>query len=114
MANFHHRTIKKFGLSGVINDESSSPRLKIEYVRLLVSEMRATGYVPRLDIEPDFTIDYNRIKNCFEFEVSVYGIYIGKRKSEWIVGVDGHKAISMEKSKLKGSSQQRAQTSKQN
>jgi hypothetical protein len=51
--------------------------------------MRLTGYVPRLDIQPDFTLDYNEDKKYFEFELSLYGIYLGKKQSQWIDGVEG-------------------------
>jgi hypothetical protein len=106
MANYHHKPIKKFGLDGIIQDDSSIGRLKGEYVRLLVSEMRLAGYAPRFDIEPDFTIAYNHEKNYFEFEITVYGIYIGRKQSEWIIGIDGHKPIYIQKNKSKEYSQE--------
>jgi hypothetical protein len=106
--NFHHRTIKKFNLNGVIHDDSVIERLKGEYIRLLVSEMKLSGYVPKFEIEPDFTLDFNERKKYFEFELTVYGIYVGKRKSEWINGIYGNKAIYTEKSKLKEFSQDQA------
>lgn len=106
MLAFHHKQIKRFSLDGVIHDESSIARLKTEYVRLLVSEMRLTGYVPRFDIEPDFTIEYNEEKSNFNFELSIYGIYAGRRQSEWIAGTDGHKVIPIAKSKSKEYSQE--------
>jgi hypothetical protein len=99
MANYHHKPIKKFGLDGVIHDESAIGRLKGEYIRLLVSEMRLSGYVPRFDIEPDFTIDYNEQKKYFEFELTVHGIYTGRKQSEWILGIDETKPIYIQKSK---------------
>jgi hypothetical protein len=101
MANYHHKPIKKFNLSGVIHDESALGRLKEEYIRLLESEMRLSGYVPRLDIQVDFTIDYNERKKYFEFELTVHGIYTGRKQSEWITGVDGSKPIYTLKSKSK-------------
>jgi hypothetical protein len=101
MSNFHHKTIKRFSLDGIIHDESALGRLKGEYTRLLVSEMRLCGYVPRIDIDPDFTIDYNEKKEYFEFEISIHGVYAGKRKSEWIAGIDGTKPIYIQKNKLK-------------
>jgi len=55
--------------------------------------MRMSGYVPRLDIDLDFTTSYNEKARYFQFEISVYGIYVGKRKSEWILGIDGSKVI---------------------
>jgi hypothetical protein len=103
--NFHHKPIKKFSLSGSIHDDSAFDRLKNEYVRLLISEMRLSGYAPRLDIDSDFTIDYNERKRNFIFELTLYGIYVGKRKSEWIAGIDGTKAVYIQKSKSKESSQ---------
>jgi hypothetical protein len=105
MATFHHKPLRKFNLDGVISDEAVIWRLKDEYIRLLVSEMRLAGYVPRLDIVPDFTVDYNEQKKFFEFELTLYGIYIGRKQSEWILGVDEHKAIHIQKSKSKESSQ---------
>jgi hypothetical protein len=103
--NYHHKPIKKFSLDGVIHDEASIGRLKIEYIRLVVSEMRLNGYVPRFDIDPDFTIDYNEVKKSFYFALTVHGVHVGKRKSEWISGIDGTKPIYIQKSKSKESLQ---------
>jgi hypothetical protein len=103
--NYHHKSIKKFYLDGVIHDEASIGRLKIEYIRLVVSEMRLNGYVPRFDIDPDFTIDYNEVKKSFYFALTVHGVHVGKRKSEWISGIDGTKPIYIQKSKSKESLQ---------
>jgi hypothetical protein len=100
MHKFHHKPIKKFGLDGQIFDEAVIPRLKIEYIRLLVIQMKNLGYVPRLDIEPDFTVQFNEDKEIFTFILSVYGIYVGKRKSEWILGIDEQRPIYMEKNRL--------------
>jgi hypothetical protein len=106
MANYHHKPIKKFYLDGVIYDESAIGRLRLEYVRLLVSEMKLSGYVPRIDIEPDFTIDYNERKQNFEFALTVHGVYIGRKQSEWIAGIDGNKPIYTQKNKSKEFSQE--------
>jgi hypothetical protein len=105
MANYHHKPIKKFNLSGVIYDESAIGRLRQEYTRLIESEMRLSGYVPRLDIDIDFTIDYNEKKKYFEFEITVHGIYTGRKQSEWIEGIDVSKPIYTQKSKSKEFSQ---------
>ena len=105
MAGYHHKSIKKFNLDGIIHDESGIGRLREEYTRLLLAEMRLSGYVPRLDIDTDFTIDYNENKQYFEFEISIYGIYTGRKQSEWISGIDGTKAIPTQKNKSKEYSQ---------
>lgn len=106
MDNLHHKPIKKFTLDGIINDESSIWRLKGEYTNLLLSEMRLSGYVQRIDINADFTLEYNETKKYFEFELSIYGIYVGKKRSEWIAGVDETKAIYTQKNKSNEYSQE--------
>jgi hypothetical protein len=99
MENFHHRAIKKFDIDGIIHDDSALSRLKTEYEHLLITEMRLSGYVPRIDIVPDFTLDYNHTKEYFEFKLTMYGIYVGKKKSEWIIAVDETKPIYTQKNK---------------
>jgi hypothetical protein len=105
METFSHKAIKRFGLDGIINDDSAIYRLQQEYIRLLVSEMRLSGYAPRLDINPEFTLSYNEDKNYFNFELSVYGIYIGRKKVEWILGIDGIRPVYTQPAKLKEYSQ---------
>jgi hypothetical protein len=51
--------------------------------------MKLSGYVPRLDIDPDFTIEYNSKAEIFRFILTMHGIYVGKKRSEWIEGIDG-------------------------
>lgn len=105
MANYHHKPIKRFGLSGIIKDDSSIYRLKNEYIRLVTTEMRLAGYVPRLDIDIDFTIEYNEIKEYFSFELSLYGVFTGRKQSEWIDGIDRAKVLPTQKTKLEESLQ---------
>jgi hypothetical protein len=99
MERYHHKPVRKFSIDGIIHDDSAFGRLKTEYINLLTTEMRLLGYVPRLDINPDFTIDYNEAKKYFEFEISLYGVYVGKNKSTWISGIDETKAIYIPKNK---------------
>jgi hypothetical protein len=106
MANIHHKPIKRFNLCGIIHDDSALIRLKTEYVRLLTIEMKIAGYVPRVDINTDFTIEYNHKNKYFEFELSIYGVYVGKKKSEWIAGVDETRIIYTAKSRLNEYSQE--------
>jgi hypothetical protein len=89
MVNIHHKPVKHFFLDGKIHDDAAIGRLKIEYIRLVTAEMRLSGYVPRIDIDPDFTIEFNSTTEYFTFKLSMYGTYVGRRKSEWITGIDG-------------------------
>lgn len=100
-SNIHHKTIKRFSLDGSIHDDAAIGRLRAEYVRLLNVEMKIMGYVPRLDIDPDFTIRYNHKKEYFEFKLSVYGSYVGKKKAQWTIGIDGTELIATQPNKSK-------------
>ena len=108
MENLHHKPIKTFRLDGIIKDDSAIGRLKLELVKLKKTEMRELGYVPRLDIDPNFTIKYNETKEYFEFTLTVYGTYLGKTKAKCIQGIDGTTLVPIQKNKLKELSQDQA------
>ena len=113
MDHVHHKSIKRFYLDGIIKDDISIGRLRQEYIRLLNTEMRLNGYAPRLDIDPNFTIYYNHIKDYYEFQLSVYGTYLGRKKTECIQGMDGTIAVPTQKNKSKEPSQGQESTSSQ-
>ncbi len=48
--------------------------------------------MPRYDIDTDFTIGYNG--RTFDFKLSVYGVYVGKDRAKWILGIDKNKAVT--------------------
>lgn len=92
-----HKRIKRFELTGQISDDIFIPRMKNEYVRLLADSMRDEGYVQRLDIEPDWSISYTG--NYYEFVLSVYGSYIGKKSAACIDGLDKNMPIYTQQNK---------------
>lgn len=92
-----HKRIKRFSLDGQIHDDRFIPRMKEEYVRLLADSMRDEGYVVRLDIEPDWSLSYTG--NYYEFILSVYGSYIGKKNASCIEGLDKNRPIYTHQSK---------------
>jgi hypothetical protein len=94
---FMHKRIKRFELTGQISDDIFIPRMKNEYVRLLADSMRDEGYVQRLDIEPDWSISYTG--NYYEFVLSVYGSYIGKKNAACIDGLDKNRPIYTQQNK---------------
>lgn len=98
-----HKRIKRFELTGQILDDNFIPRMKHEYVRLIKETMRESGYAIRLDIEPDWTISYTG--NHYEFILSVYGSYIGKRNAACIDGLDKNRPIYTHQNKSGESSQ---------
>lgn len=79
-----HDEIRKFSLEGVLGEPnivSTKARL-VDYVERL---MRDYSYVPALDLEPQFTLDYSPEDEGFKFTLSVYGVQVEKEKS-WSTG----------------------------
>jgi len=103
MTTLHHKPIKKFGISGQISSDYDLVRLRFEYDKLILLQMKLSGYVPRLDIDTDFTLSYNSKGNYFEFELSIYGIYVGKKKSQCIMGIQGNQVLYLPQNKQKES-----------
>jgi len=94
-----HKNIKRFELEGEIYDESSIPRIKNEHVFMLTMMMKAKGYLVRYDIDPDFTVMYNG--KTFDFKLSIYGVFVGKKRAQWFDGVDKNRLISNSTQKSK-------------
>ena len=90
--SYSHRKITKFGLEGEIFDDSKIPKIKDQYINMICNGMRQKGYVPRYDIDPDFTISYNG--KTFEFKLSVYGVYVGKKRAKCVKGIDKNQVIT--------------------
>ena len=103
MENISPEPLKPFSLSGVINDDSVIWQRKNDYLELLSIQMRNLGYVPRLDIAPDFILEYNRRNQSYNFSLSSYGVYVGERESEWIFGIDEEGPIPIPQSRSKES-----------
>jgi hypothetical protein len=102
---FHHKSVKKFSIEGEILDDSLISRLKDEYIRLLVSQMKIANHVPRVDIEPDTTIKYNNKRKVFTFKITIYGVNVGRENIECIQALDKTVPIYTQKSKSKESFQ---------
>ena len=100
MKNFIHKDVHRFSLDGSIYDDSFIPRLKEEYIKILETQMKLQGFSPRLDIDPDFTIEYNG--KFYNFELSLYGTFVGKKNAQCLIGIDKNKPIFTQQNKSKG------------
>jgi len=87
------RNIKSFYINGTIKSDSDMVRLKEMYLKLLTDEMRSNGYVPVLDLDPQWSIKYNHLKDNYSFQLEVYGVYLGKRKAQEVEGFSGQSFI---------------------
>lgn len=84
-----HKNVKRFGFDGIINDDSDFVRIRAEFEAVVVDDMRDNGYVPMLDLGPYWSTKL-REDGKYDFIISLYGIYVGKRKAWEIAGVDVH------------------------
>jgi hypothetical protein len=87
------RNIKSFYINGTIKSDSDMVRLKEMYLKLLTDEMRSNGYVPVLDLDPQWSIKYNHLKDNYSFQLEIYGVYLGKRKAQEVEGFSGQSFI---------------------
>ena len=102
-----HDEIKRFSLEGELGN-ANVVEMKDRQVHFIESMMRDMGFVPALDLEPQFTRSFNSSTETWEFQVSVYGIHVGREKSckasssaEQIAGVMGGKTIMRSTPKAK-------------
>lgn len=81
MTTVRHRKIKTFYIDGQFIDDSVMAQVKEINERVLNVQMRDRGYVPVLDMNPVWAVEYDPRANEWKFAMSMYGFYIGKRKS---------------------------------
>ena len=106
-----HRTIKRFGMDGKVQSSTAFSKVQEMYINLLEEKMRDQGYVPRLDIGMEWTT--TRRKSHSDFEISLYGSYVG-RKTAWVIdGIDNGRPISIRQSKQSESSKQQEEQSQE-
>lgn len=80
-------------MQGEIHDDAAIPRLRAEYERLIESDMREQGYVPILDLDTQFSLLYYEDQDTYEFDIVVYGVFVGKKKSYMYEGFSGQNLI---------------------
>jgi hypothetical protein len=88
-----NKQIKQFELEGVIGDDAALPKSKEWFGKLVQDSMRDLGYVPVLDLDTHWYVDYNPGKDTYNFKIILFGIFVGKRKQAEIVGYSGQSFI---------------------
>ena len=88
-----HKRIKMFQIDGEIDDDNNIPKIRLRYESSLVDIMRSQGYVPQLDLEPAFSLEYSNEK--YKFLLSLYGVYVGRSKARCYHGVTVNNLVPM-------------------
>lgn len=89
-----HQPIRLFKVEGKIGDDKDIPRLKDEYYRLLLQQMRDLGYVHVLDMGEAFSLDYDSNYDVYAFVYSLYGAYYGKEAQKIDAVYEGRELYS--------------------
>lgn len=68
-----HKDVRKLTVEGDMIDKDME-RHKSELVKVLYDQLRDDGHVPLLDMDPQFTVDYDFERNVRVFTLSVFAI----------------------------------------
>ena len=91
--NIMNKKLKSFGMQGQIHDDSAIPRLRSQYENLIEDDMRSQGYVPILDLDIQFSLSYDEASDTYDFDIVVYGVYLGRKKSYLYEGFSGQNLV---------------------
>jgi len=86
--------IKAFTVTGKVSGDKFI-KTRERLLHDIESGMRDEGYVPHLDLKELFTRSMDAEGN-FDFELTIYGIYVGEEQSTYVAGVtDGKEVMSV-------------------
>lgn len=88
-----NKKLKSFGTQGQIHDDSAIPRLRKQYEHIIEEDMRSQGYVPILDLDIQFSLSYDEPNDIYDFDIIIYGVYVGKKKSYLYEGFSGQSLV---------------------
>jgi hypothetical protein len=87
----NHKNIKRFQINVEFHDDSDMIRIKAQYESLLSQDMRGKGYARVLDIDTNFSVQFTG--ETWSFLMTMYGVYVGKRKAWQSEGITQGKLI---------------------
>ena len=87
----NHKNIKRFQVTVRFKDDSDMIRVRAQYESLLTQDMRGKGYVRVLDLDPSFSVEFSG--ETWVFLMTLYGVYVGKKKAWQFEGTTQGKLI---------------------
>lgn len=87
------RKIHNFTITGTIGDDAHFIRARENYERIIVQQMRDKGYVPVLDMNPQFVLNYIEQKNQYGFMLTMFGVFVGTKRAQKYEGFSDQKFI---------------------
>lgn len=98
------KRIYPFTVEGEFLDDSKMAATRSQYELVLEHEARDTGYVPVLDLDTHWTPEYAHDENRWFFTLTMYAVYVGKRKSWEYEGMSNNCLIPLQSGKQDQSS----------
>lgn len=87
-----HDDIEKFTLDGEVADNNLVEH-KERLIMSLETVIRDKGFVPVLDIDPQFSLDYIPQESKYNFKLTIYGVEV--KENAWqIAGLMNGKVIT--------------------
>ena len=87
-----HKKISRFQINVEFLDDSDMIRIKKQYDNLLIEQMRESGYIKVLDIDPAFSVEFDG--QTWKFLMTIHGVYVGKKKAWQLEGITQGKLIA--------------------
>lgn len=87
----NHKPIKRFQVRVEFLDDSDMVRIKHQYESMLTHQMRDKGYLRVLDIDTNFSVEFDG--TTWVFLMTLYGVYVGKKKAWQSEGITQGKLI---------------------
>ena len=75
-------------MEGVVADDKDFPKVRNDYEKLVIDNMRDGGFIPVLGMGPYFATDFDKDTGTYNFLITAYGVFVGERKSWKLEGID--------------------------
>jgi len=75
-----HKPIKMFSQDGLIKDDRDFIRIRNEFERLIIDQMRDQGCLPIHELGTHWSTKW--LGDKYSFKLTIYGWYAGRKKSK--------------------------------
>lgn len=80
----YRNEIKLFSIDGEVKSPKYFATTRYNIERYLDAEMKDGGYLPVYDLGSGFFLEYDHEQDKYNFLITMYGIYVGKKEaSKW-------------------------------
>lgn len=77
-----HKPVKTFSESGLIKDDKDFIRLRAEFERIAIQNMKEQGCLPIYELGTHWSTWRDHENDRYEFKLTVYAWYAGRKKAQ--------------------------------